>query len=171
MISHFLRGYVDGSLSTLGIVVGASSASSPIILAAAIGGTIANGISNTLSAISAVGAKQYKELRDVEKAMVGKELKGSELDKKIGRQTIFAGGADGLATIIGGAVPIAPYIFLSGLQAMSVSIGLVVITVFLIGMYIGKLSKRNVLLSALKMAVFGIVVAAVVYFIQSVIVS
>jgi predicted membrane protein (TIGR00267 family) len=98
-------------------------------------------------------------------------LKGSELDQKIGKQTIIAGGADGFATIIGGAVPIMPYIFLSGLKAMSVSIGVVVVSVFLIGMYIGKLSKRNILLSALKMAVFGLLVAAVVYLIQSVIVS
>lgn len=170
MISNFLRGYVDGSLSTLGIVIGASSASPSIIIAAAVGGTLANGISNVLSAISAAGAEQYKELRDVEKAMVGKELKGSEPDRKIGRQTVIAGGADGLATIIGGAIPIMPYLFLTGLQAMSVSTGLVVMTVFLIGMYLGKLSKRNILLSALKMAVFGVVVAAVVYLIQSFIV-
>lgn len=171
MISNFLRGFVDGALSTLGIVVGASSAESEIILAAAVGGALANGISNALSAVSAAGAKQYKELRDVEKAMVTKELKGSELDRNIEKQTIFAGGADGLATIVGGAVPIVPYVFLSGLQAMSVSIGMVVFTVFFIGIYIGKLSKKNVLLSAFKMSIFGLVVAAVVYFIQSVIIS
>jgi VIT1/CCC1 family predicted Fe2+/Mn2+ transporter len=38
--------------------------------------------------------------------------------------------------------------------------------VFLIGIYLGKVSRRNILLSGLKMAGFGIAVAVAVYFIQ-----
>jgi predicted membrane protein (TIGR00267 family) len=167
MTSKFLRGFIDGSLSTLGIVIGASSGLPSIIIAAAVGGTLANGISNMLSAISATRAEQYKELRDVEKAMVGKELKDSEPDRRIGKQTIIAGGVDGLATMIGGGIPIIPYLFLTGLQAILISTGLVVLAVFLIGIYLGKLSRKNILLSALKMTFFAVVVAAVVYLIQS----
>ena len=37
MTGKFLRGFVDGSLSTLGIVIGASSATSAIIIVAALG--------------------------------------------------------------------------------------------------------------------------------------
>jgi predicted membrane protein (TIGR00267 family) len=170
MIGNFLRGYIDGSLSTLGIVVGASSADSPVIIVAAIGGTIANGIANLLSASSAAKAEYHGELREVEKAMVDKDLSGTVIDRKIGRQSMFAGLADGLATLIGGAVPILPMLFLSGNHALFTSIGLVVLSVIIIGIYLGKISRRNIALSALKMAVYSISVAVAVYFIQEIIV-
>ncbi|MFC1946292.1 VIT1/CCC1 transporter family protein [Chloroflexota bacterium] len=170
MIGNFLRGYIDGSLSTLGIVVGASSAESPVIIAAAVGGTIANGIANILSANSAAKAEYHGELREVEKAMVGKDLTGTAIDKKIGRQSMFAGMADGLATVVGGAIPIFPLLFLSGNQALFTSIGLVVLSVAIIGIYLGKVSRRNLIISGLKMALYGISVAVAVYFVQELII-
>jgi predicted membrane protein (TIGR00267 family) len=170
MIGNFLRGYIDGSLSTLGIVVGASSAESALIVAAAVGGTIANGIANSLSASSAAQAESHGQLREVEKAMVSKDLTGTVLDKKIGRQTMIAGMVDGLATIVGGAIPILPWLFLSGIQALFTSIGLVVLSVIVIGVYLGKVSRRNLIISGLKMAVYSISVAVAVYFVQELIV-
>jgi len=166
MIGKFLRGFVDGSLSTLGIVIGASAASNVIIIAAALGGTLANGISNLLSAYSAEGVEKYKELRRIEEAMVSKDMKGSEPERQVPRKTLTIGAVDGSATIIGGGIPILPYLFLPTFDAMLVAIVVVVVAVSVIGVYLGKLSRRNIILSALKMAAFCIVVAGVVYLIQ-----
>jgi len=171
MRGSFLRGLLDGALSTLGVVIGAYAAAPSVIIAAAVGGTIANGISNTLSAFSAAGSEQYRQLRSVEKAMVSRQLKESILDQRIGRRTMLAGAVDGVATMIGGALPTIPYVFLPRLQAMGLSIGLVVLTAAVAGVYLGRLSRRNLLLSALKMAIFAVVVAAVVYLVQLLIVE
>ena len=170
MTGKFLRGFIDGSLSTLGIVIGASSASNLIIVAAALGGTLANGISNLLSAFSAEGVEQYKELRKIEEAMVSRDMKGTEPERQVSRKTITIGAVDGFATVIGGGIPILPYLFLPPFEAMPIAIGMVIAVVSVIGLYLGKLSKRNMALSALKMAVFCIVVAALVYLVQSLIV-
>ena len=170
MTSKFLRGFIDGTLSTLGIVIGAASASNVVIIAAALGGMLANGISNLLSAFSAEGAEQYQELRRIEEAMVSREMKGSELDRRISRRTLASGIVDGAATIVGGGIPILPYLFLPPFEAMLVAIGVVVTIISLVGIYLGKLSRRNIVLSALKMATFGLVVAATVYLLQSLIV-
>ena len=166
MTGKFLRGFLDGSLSTLGIVIGASSASGAIIIAAALGGTLANSIANLLSAFSAEGADSYRELRQVEEAMVSHELKGSEAERLASRRTIRAGAFDGFATLIGGTIPMLPYLFLSASEAMLLAITLVVVSVSLIGIYMGRLSRRNIFYSAIKMAVFAIAVATVVYFVQ-----
>jgi len=61
-------------------------------------------------------------------------------------------------------------LFLSGNQALFTSIGLVVLSVIVIGVYLGKISKRNLIISGLKMAIYGISVAVVVYFVQEIIV-
>lgn len=169
ILAKFLRGFMDGSMSTLGIVIGASAAEGPIIIAAAVGGTLANGISNVLSAFSSSEAEQYSEMRSIEDAMVSRELKGSDIERKIRRHTIIASLTDGAASVIGGAIPILPYLFLKQPQSMYTAIGLVVAMIFFIGIYLGKISRRNILLSALKMAAFGVVIAVAVYFIQSLI--
>lgn len=166
MLGKFFRGFVDGSLSTLGIVIGAYSASSSVIIAAGIGGALANGISNVLSAFSAERADQYRELRKIESAMVAKELKDSEVEFQIQKNTLRAGTVDGLATIIGGAVPVLPYIWLDSSDAMFVASGLVIVGIFAIGIYLGRLSRRNILLYGAKMALFGAVTAVLVYLIQ-----
>lgn len=164
-----MRGFIDGAMSTLGIVVGASSASETVILAAATGGAVANGISNLLSAISAASTERYTALRDIEKAMVAKDLKGSDADKRINRQVWMDGIADGLSTIAGGAIPIIPYLLAPPDIAIWISIGGVVIAIFVLGMYLGKISRRNIFFSGMKMAVFAVIVAIIVYLIQSVI--
>ncbi len=170
MIGKFFRGFIDGALSTLGIVIGASSASSSVIIAAGIGGAFANGISNVLSAFSAERVEQYRELREIENAMVVKELKDSAVEDSMHQETLHAGVIDGLATIVGGALPIFPYFWLEPWPAMLVSSLLVVGCIFAIGMHLGRVSRRSMLIYGLKMAVFGILVAVAVYYIQHLIV-
>jgi predicted membrane protein (TIGR00267 family) len=114
--------------------------------------------------------EQYRELRRIEEAMVSKDMKGSEPERQVSRKTITIGAVDGFATVIGGGIPILPYLFLPTSEAMLAAIGVVIAVVSVIGIYLGKLSRRNMALSALKMALFCIVVAAVVYLVQSLIV-
>ena len=172
MIANFMRGFVDGSLSTLGIVVGAVAADTSIVIAAGLGGALANGISNVLSAISAEELGQHKELREVEKAMVSKDFRGSKREQRVSRAALARGTVDGVATVVGGVIPVFPYFFCTSTsQAMLCAIVLVIGAVSFVGMYLGKVSKRNIAISALKMGVFGAIVAVVVYLVQLVIVS
>ncbi|MFW6125676.1 MAG: VIT1/CCC1 transporter family protein [Chloroflexota bacterium] len=166
MLSNFLRGFIDGALSTLGVVIGASSASSLIIISAGIGGTVANAISNLLSAFSAESATRYAGLRDLEKSMVDRKLKGSILDRRIQWQTLRAGGVDGLGTFLGGALPVIPYAVLPPGEALFVSIGVVILAISFVGVYLGRVSKSSILLSVLKMVVLGLLVAGLVYLLQ-----
>ena len=69
MLNHFVRGIIDGLLSTLGVVIGASSADKAIILAAGIGGAVANGVSNFLGAFSSEEYKGYLEIQKLENAI------------------------------------------------------------------------------------------------------
>jgi predicted membrane protein (TIGR00267 family) len=167
ILGKFLRGFVDGALSTMGIVIGAYAATGPVVIAAAVGGALANSISNALSAYSSAEAEHYSEMRSIEDAMVSRELKGSSIERKMRRDTLIASASDGLATVVGGAIPILPYLFIKPPHATFLAAGLVVLMIFLIGIYLGKVSKRNIMFSAVKMAFFAIVIAVVVYFIQS----
>lgn len=160
---------MDGSLSSLGIVIGAYAGTESVVIAATVGGTIANGISNALSAYSAGEAEQYTKMRGIEDAMVSKELKGSSYERKIRKSILVSSIADGLASVIGGTIPIIPFFLFNSPVSTIAACALVIAVIFIVGIYLGKVSRKNILLSALKMALFAAIIAAVVYFVQSVI--
>ena len=166
-LGHFIRGVIDGSLSTLGVVIGASSGSSSLIIAAGMGGAIANGVSNILGAFSSEEYKSYTELSKIEEAMVTVDLDDTLLEKRAKKRTIRAGLLDGVATVMGGCVPVIPYIFANNFFTLVISISLVLMILFVLGMLIGKMSERQILISGLKLVIFGTITAVFVYMIQT----
>jgi predicted membrane protein (TIGR00267 family) len=163
MIGKFLRGFIDGSLSTLGIVIGASSGSAALVVAAAVGGSIANGFSNALSAFTASGSEEYQSIREIERAMVRRDLRGTELERGVSRRSTYAGLVDAAGTISGGAIPIWPYLVFDRSTALIVAIATVTATTGLVGLYMGRVSRQSILWSVVKMVVAAAVIAAAVF--------
>ena len=167
MRRYIFRGLIDGSLSTLGVIIGAQNASVGIIIAAGIGGGIANGLSNILGAFTAEKSEAERKLAEIQKAMVVyPELRKTELYKDMLKSTILSGLSDGISTIVGSVIPVIPFIFslLFGLdkrQALTWSVVLTIALLFVIGGVIGRVSKGNLLVSGVKMALAGITTAMV----------
>lgn len=167
MQRYLFRGLIDGSLSTLGVVIGAQGASIGIIIAAGIGGGIANGLSNVLGAFTAEKSEAERKLAEIQKAMVFyPQLRKTELYRDMLRSTIMSGILDGVATIIGSVVPVIPFIIalfvgISKMNALILAIILTTLLLFTIGSYIGKLSRDNLILAGIKMAVAGIATALI----------
>jgi predicted membrane protein (TIGR00267 family) len=77
---------------------------------------------------------------------------------------VQAGVAIGLASLMGGIVPLAPYIFISNLQAaIPLSIAISFGSLFLVGAIKGRITKRNFLVSGGEMLLVGIVAALIVF--------
>lgn len=180
MDRYFIRGFIDGLLSTLGVVIGASTAIgtgseievSRIIIAAGISGGIANGTSNILGAFMGEKVAAHKRFKEIEKAMLKEEaLRGTKVDEKAQNKVISSGILDGLATIGGAIIPVFPFILvaaliLSSMTALTVSIGLSLVVFFVLGVYIGKISKENIIFSGLKLVAFGAATAVIAHLIK-----
>jgi predicted membrane protein (TIGR00267 family) len=161
-IKYMARGFIDGSLSTLGIVIGAAIGGDPkVIMAAGLGGGIANAVSNLLGALTAEKAGVMKKLSKYEAAMVGSNinLKNTKIYDKEQKRIWISGILDSAFTFLGSVVPIAPFIFFSVSEAILYSIGITIFLLFILGMYLGKLSKENLVWAGTKMAIFGGVTA------------
>lgn len=146
-------------------MIGASFASPLIIISAAFGGALANGFSNVLGAFSAEYAIRYREFRELERHML-KKLGGTHLDERTKKDIRKSGFLDGGATILGGIVPIIPFLLLAPAQALLVSISAVVILMALLGILVGKISKESIIFSMGKMVIFTLATAAVILLIQ-----
>ncbi len=161
-IRHIARGLVDGSLSGLGIVLGASISGDPrIIMAAGVGGSIASAMSNVLGALTAERADVMLKFAKYEKAMVGSKvrLKDTKIYEKEREKMIRGGLLDGAATLCGSIVPIAPFALFGVQTGALVAVMATITLLFGLGIYIGKLSKENLIIAGSKMALFGIATA------------
>ncbi|MEF8879315.1 MAG: VIT1/CCC1 transporter family protein [Candidatus Thermoplasmatota archaeon] len=172
---YLVRGFIDGILSSLGVVIGASAAigltttqeTLSVIIAAGVGGGIANGFSNILGA--SVGEKIVKEIKltEIERAMLTKRgLKGTSIDKELEEKILKSGIYDGIATFGGALIPVSPFIIGSFFTAetsilLYVSITLSLCLFFILGVYVGRLAKESMILSGLKLVTFGVITAVI----------
>lgn len=161
------RGMMDGTLSTLGVVIGAQGAPPEIIIAAGISGGLANSFSNIFAAFTAYETEMMVGLNNLKDAMLRKDFEDTEIYEREKRRVHKKSLADGLATAVGALVPVIPYFFFSSYLSIFIAVFLTSMIGLLVGVVMGKLSRRSMIKSGLKMAVYAIVVGVISAFVQS----
>jgi predicted membrane protein (TIGR00267 family) len=170
MERQLIRGFIDGALSTLGVVIGASGAQFTIIITAGVGGGVANGLSNLFGALTAERAAEEMRISKIERSML-REMKDTTIYGEVKKKAILGGLTDGMATVAGSIVPVLPfvvalYIGASVFSATMTAIALTTFCLSLIGIYLGKISRGSLMISALKMVVMGLVTALLSIFVE-----
>lgn len=169
---NFVRGTIDGMLTSFGTVIGASVSASPhVIIIAAIASGIASSFGNLSSAFTAETAEVYKEITHIGRKMAidSKEIKSLQFFKSKISDTYKIAFIEGGATLAGSVLPLLPFFFALPPFGISVSKALIFAVViclslmFVLGGLIGKLSKENIIKMALKTGAFGIITFIVVF--------
>ena len=171
---YFVMNAFDGAMTSLGVVFGAraTNITDPrIVVGVILSTSMAMAVSGISGAYMAEKAERERELNDLENAML------TDLEDTIhGRATrwisLLAALVDGLAPFSASMVCITPFIFvIAGIltvwQAFSISIVLILATLFALGIFLGRLSGRSILSSGLKMVVAGVIVALLSLLLQS----
>jgi len=164
---YFAMNAFDGAMTSLGVVIGAylSHIHDPrsvmgVILTSGIA-MMVSGFSGTYMAESAERSRSLNELEDA--MLVNLD------DTMYGRASrfvsLFAALVDGSAPFIAAIPSLVPFLVVPGLLAIetgymaSVAAGLV--TLFTLGVYLGKISGENILVNGVKMVLAGIAVALI----------
>ena len=163
---YFAMNAFDGSMTSLGVVIGAYI-TDIVDPRAVIGVIMVSGIAMAVSGFSGTymteSAERSKSLNELEDAML------TDLDDTIYGEAsrfvaIFAAFIDGSAPFLASIPAVVPfYLALIGLTpvgvAFTASIGASLLTLFLLGVFLGRVSDRNVLYSGVKMVIAGVAVA------------
>ncbi len=164
---YFAMNAFDGAMTSLGVVIGAylSHIHDP---RSVIGVIITGGIAMMVSGFSGTymteSAERSHSLNELEDAML------INLDDTVyGRASrfvsIFAALVDGSAPFIASIPSVVPFILVPGVidlaTAFMVSMGASLFTLFILGVYLGRISGENILYSGLKMVVSGAAVAII----------
>ena len=171
---YFAMNAFDGSMTSLGIVIGSyiSHISEP---RAVLGVILLSGFAMAISGFSGTymteSAERSRSLNELEDAMLT-DLDGTIYGEASRFVSIFAAVVDGSAPFIASIPAVIPF-YLSHIGVISIgtafviSVGACLMTLFLLGVFLGRVSRNNILYSGLKMVVAGIVVALLALLLNS----
>ncbi len=164
---YFAMNAFDGAMTSLGVVMGAylSHIADPSSIISVI---LTSGVAMMVSGFSGTymteSAERSHSLNELEDAML------VDLDNTIyGRAgrfvSIFAAFVDGSAPFIASIPSILPFMFVPELLTASTayiaSVAASLTTLFILGVYLGRISGENIVYSGFKMVVSGIAVALI----------
>lgn len=171
---YFVMNAFDGSLTSLGVLLGTytNKITDPkIIVGVILSASLAMAVSGISGGYMTENAEREYELEELEEAMLI-DLDDTIFSKAVNWISIFSAVVNGLAPFSASMICVIPFLFvmvgfLSILQAFFVSIILVFATLLLLGVFLGKLSKKNLLFSGLKMVVAGVTVSLLSFFLEA----
>lgn len=161
------RGMMDGTLSTLGVVIGATGAPPEVIIAAGISGGLANSFSNIFAAFTSYETELMIDINSLKGAMLRKDMEDTEVYQEGKQEVNKQSLADGIATAFGAFVPVTPYFFFHAPTSIFLAVFLTSLLGLFVGLVMGRISRRSLIKSGLKMAISAIVVGIISALVQS----
>ena len=163
---YFAMNAFDGAMTSLGIVIGAyiTDISDPrAVMGVIVLSGVAMGISGFSGTYMTESAERSKALNELEDAMLV-DLNDTVHGQASKFVSVFAAIVDGSAPFLASLPSVLPFA-LSLLGIMSVqmafqaSMGASLAILFLLGVFLGRVSRTNIVYSGIKMVLAGVVVA------------
>jgi len=167
---YFVKNGMDGSMTSLGIILGswAARVENPyIIVMAGLGACLAMGVSGLFGAYFTEKAERRRHLKALEESMLA-DLNGSLHQNASEFVPALAAAVDGLSPALTAVVSLVPFV-LSIVGVMSiwdsyvVSFAMTFATLFALGLYLGRVARDKMWLYGLQMVAAGMIVAAFVF--------
>ena len=172
---YFVNTMFDSTSVMLGIIVGSAFSSHPnisVVISTIVVSAVALGISTGVSVFEAESIEQSRRIDEIEKAML-RSLEGTHIEKVSKWSIVIIAFINFLAPLTSGIVTVSPFAFLPelGIQTDAwIGVGLSIFLLFLTGFFMGRNRGRNPLVQAIRMAVVGLAVFVVCFYVQSIVV-
>jgi predicted membrane protein (TIGR00267 family) len=169
---YFVLNGFDGAMTVFGIVLGswvAGVTKIGIIILAGLGASLAMGFSGFFGALIAEKAERGRHLKEMEEAT---DNKVDPIHYEAARfVTVYVALVDGLSPALTALISLLPFFLASVgwiplLSAYMVSLALSLATLFLLGIYLGKVAKESGWFYGLLMLTAGAFTALIVFLIQ-----
>ncbi len=160
---YFVIGYFDGALTVLGLIMGAhlsGKATPEVILSAGVATAIALGISSGWGAYEAERVEQAAMKHERDRAML--KNVGGIIERAHRFAILVSSMVHAVSPVVASLIPLVFYAFLPVNEAFPFAIATCLIQLFVVGAFMGKVSKTNVLASGIRLVLAGIVTLLVV---------
>jgi predicted membrane protein (TIGR00267 family) len=161
-------------MTILGIVLGAS-ATGPVdpkfVIGAGLGASFAMCVSGLSGAYLTERAERRRRLRGLRRAMLS-DLRRSIHVRASSIASVWAALVDGFSPAIAAVLPMIPYVLalfeiIPAACAFLTSILLILAILFMLGAFLGKISRESILVGGLRMLAVGVGTAAILMILAS----
>ncbi len=167
---YFIKNGFDGSMTLLGIIIGSwiVEVDQPeIIVTAGLGACLAMGVSGLFGAYMTERAERKRRLKTLEAAMLTDLTKSIQSDAS-DFVSVYAALIDGASPVLTALISLIPFILtLTGAFVISdayiASLVLTLVTLFSLGLYLGKIAKENILFYGIQTVAAGLLIVAIVF--------
>lgn len=167
---YFVANSFDGTLTSIGVVIGAflaGTADGLAIVGIGLGAAVGLGTSGIWSVWEIERAETSRERDQIESAMLT-DLEGTQYSRDLRNEQIVLALSAAIGPVLSILITLIPFLFeplfLSMLQAVLLSISFGVLLLAFIGAYMGLISKQRWYVAAIRMGLAGLVVAAITVF-------
>jgi len=164
---YFVSNGFDGTLTAIGIIVGAVLSGVPdgvTVIKIGVGAAVGLGTSAVWSVWEIERAETRAEILRIERAMLT-DLDDTRIDREQRGARVLHALASGLGPLIGILVPLVPFLFEGTLVTMTeaavVAVGLGIAILSAFGAYMGSISGQRWYVAAARMGLAGLVVAVI----------
>lgn len=166
---YFVMNFFDGAMTMLGILMGtyvSGALNLKITIGAGLGACFAMGISGFFGTYMAEKTETSKRIKDLEKALLS-NLSNSLYEKASFYTSLWVAFVDGISPMIAALISMTPLIlslngFISASFALFISIALIMVSLFALGAFLGKISGENIISWGLQMFVAGVITAIII---------
>lgn len=154
--------FFDGAMTMLGILMGAyisGTLNLKIMISASLGACFAMGISGFFGTYMAEKTETSKRIKELEKALLS-DLSNSLHEKASFYTSLWVAFVDGVSPMIAASIAIIPLVlslndFIYAYFALTLSLALIMASLFILGAFLGKISGENVISWGLQMLMAG----------------
>ena len=164
---YFISNGFDGTLTAIGIIVGAVLSGVPdgaTVIKLGVGAAVGLGTSAVWSVWEIERAETRAEIHRIERAMLT-DLDDTRIDREQRGARVLHATASGLGPLIGILIPLTPFLFegsvFSMTEAALVAVGLGITILGTFGAYMGSISGQRWYVAAARMGLAGLVVAVI----------
>jgi len=155
-------GVVMGSL-----VVGVEDAT--VVLVTGLSTALAIGISGGWGAYLTESAERRNAMGELERFTLT-ELRDTKIGKASRMAVVLVAAVDGLSPFLAALLVVTPFFFAPLLPSVAYAyysaIGVALLALFGLGIYLGRISRQNLILSGVKTTIVGLICIALSYFLE-----
>jgi len=155
---YFAMNAFDGVLTTLGVIVGGSIAhvhSAHQIISVGLGAAVAMGVSGFYGSYLIERAERDRSLRELEDVTLT-SLGDSDIAAASTYATIVIALVDGVSPFIAAMLVLLPFFLVDISAAYPTGVAIAFVELFLLGLFLGRVSRQRLLWSGIKLAMAGL---------------
>jgi predicted membrane protein (TIGR00267 family) len=168
----FVNNSFDGVLTMTGVVMGSFVVrveDPKVVLVTGLSTALAIGISGGWGAYLAESAERRQDMDELQRVTLT-ELTDTKIGKASRAAVVTVAAVDGLSPFFSAFVVVLPFFFTALLPtiwyAYYAALALALLSLFGLGIYLGRLSKRNLILSGIRTAFAGVISMLLSYLLE-----